>query len=175
MMTLKRIICALLSMLCIFTVVSCNKQEEAEDTQKQANTADDSVSYYVEYNGVRIELGASADEIINALGEYKDKREIGDCGGLGSQVKYSYSSFEVYVLESKANGNVIDQITFRDDLLSTPEGVYIGMSVADAKAKLGEPTASKDASIEYVDGSKLLMLGIKDGVVSEIDYMTITE
>lgn len=171
---LKKIICAALALLALGAFVACDKEE---DTQTEASgTKSDKtsgVSYYAEYKGVKIEMGAEADAIITALGEYQDRKEIGDCGGLGAQVKYSYPSVEVYVLESKDDGNIIDQISFRDDIISTPEGVYIGMSVADAKKALGTPTAETDKSFEYAGDKYVLVITVADGKVNKIDYLNV--
>ena len=179
MKNVKRILCVILTVLFIFALLSCNDQANGDDAETKEKTENKEsaggVSYYFEYNGAKVELGAAADSIIASLGEYKDKKEIGDCGGLGAQVKYSYASFDVYVLESKTDGNVIDQVTFRDDIVETPEGVCIGMSLSDAKTKLGEPTTEADTALEYVSGNKLLRIAISDACVAGIDYMTITE
>ncbi len=177
MKSFKRVICALLAIICIGAFASCNdgEQPEAQETKDKTDNSQASTSYYFEYNNIKVELGAKADAIIEGLGQYKDKKEIGDCGGLGAQVKYSYASFEVYVLESKTNGNIIDGITFRDDIVSTPEGVCIGMSVSDAKSKLGKPTSETDTVLEYLDGTKLLKFETANGAVTGIDYMTVTE
>ena len=179
MKNVKRFLCVALVVLCAFSLFSCKAEEteNAPETKEKAEKTEDAgtVAYYFEHNGVKVELGAAADSIVTALGAYKDKKEIGDCGGLGAQVKYSYASFDVYVLESKTDGNVIDQVTFRDDIVETPEGVCIGMSVSDAKAKLGEPTSASGDALEYLSGNKLLRIAVADGSVSGIDYMTVTE
>lgn len=173
---LKKALCLILALLCLGAFASCDKEgENADGTKEESKKSAAGAVYYFEYNGVKVELGAKADGIISSLGEYRDKKEIGDCGGLGAQVKYSYSSFEVYVLESKTEGNIIDQITFRDDLVETHEGVCIGMSVSEAKKLLGTPTAATDSKLEYLSGEKLLRIGIENGSVTEIDYMRITE
>lgn len=163
---MKKILCVAIALLCALGLVACK--------DKAAETGS-GVAFYVEYNGTKIELGAKADKIIESLGEPQSVREIGDCGGLGAQVKYSYPSFYVYVLESDAKGNIIDQITFRDDVVTTPEGVYIGMSAEQAKQKLGEPSAQSDTALEYQKDSFLLRLVIKGGAVEQIDYMTVTQ
>ena len=116
-------------------------------------------------------MGADADGIIESLGEPQERREIGDCGGLGAQVLYLYPSVEIYVLESKS-GNVIDQISFRDDIVSTPEGVYIGMSVSEAKDALGEPDNEASSSFEYENGDYVLVITHNEGKIRKIDYIT---
>ncbi len=155
-----------LALLCTLSLFAC-KDESAETEQSSEDAR-----YYVEYNGTRIELGAKADAIIKALGEPQDKKEIGDCGGLGAQVKYSYSSFEVYVLESKTNGNIIDQITLRDDLVSTPEGVCIGQSADAVEKAMGEAASKTDSAIKYENAKYAINIGIKNGAVASIDYIT---
>jgi hypothetical protein len=177
MKNIKVIISLLLVAVCIAFCVACN-DTATDTTDKGGSTADkqggdtSGVKLYVEYNDVTIKLGAKADDIIEALGEPKSKTEIGDCGGLGAQVKYVYTSIEVYVLESKTDGNIIDQITFRDDLVETPEGVCIGTTAADAKKALGEPTSENDKALLYTSGKYTLKLSISDGSVSEINYIT---
>lgn len=165
----KKIICGIVAVLSLLTFSACN-EETPENTDKPAT---DGVAYYVEYRGQKITMGAKADDIIAGLGEYQHKNEIGDCGGLGAQVKYSYPSVDVYVLESKTDGNVIDEISFRDDAITTPEGVYIGMSVNEAKDKLGEPTKESGTAIEYAGAKFVLVLTVAGGKVNKIDYLNV--
>ena len=163
-----RLTALLLLLVLAFALVACGEEE----TPKEEGKAE---IYTLTYKGTNLTLGADANGVLSALGAYQSKTEIGDCGGLGAQVKYSYPSFYVYVLESDAKGNIIDQITFRDDVVTTPEGVYIGMSAEQAKQKLGEPSAQSDTALEYQKDSFLLRLVIKDGAVEQIDYMTVTQ
>ena len=171
MRMIRNIACLALVLSCLFLTVACSKSED-EIAEAGKNGG---VAFYVEYNGAKITMGEDADKIIDALGEAQDRREIGDCGGLGAQVRYSYPSLEIYVLESKTDGNVIDQITFRDDLVTTPEGACICMSVEDATEFLGTPSVQNDKSIEYQKSNFVLKLGILDGVITEIDYITVAE
>lgn len=165
-----RAICLVLALMCMTFAVACN-----DDTVGESNVggADDSgVKIYVKYNDVTVKMGEAADGVIQALGEPQKKTEIGDCGGLGALVKYSYASIEIYVVESKDNGNVIDQITLRDDIVSTPEGVVIGMSVADAKVALGEPDTATDKALEYKNGKYVLKISLDGDTVNGINYIT---
>ncbi len=168
MRNLKRFICICVALLCLCTFISCDKGE----TESTEGETENGVAMHIVYNGTKITLGAKADAIIDALGEPQERREIGDCGGLGAQVRYSYPSIEVYVLESKTEGNIIDQITLRDDLVSTPEGVCIGESTDKLMGALGEHTTKDDRAYEYVKGSFVLRIGYENGVITEIDYIT---
>ncbi len=164
-MKLKGFACAALALVLLLALLGC-KDNKADAADK---------GLYVEYKGVKIVMGADADAIIEALGEPTEVREIGDCGGLGAQLKYSYSSVDVYVLEHKTDGNIIDTVTFRDDLVATPEGVYIGKTVESAKELLGEPDEQGDKSLQYKRDGFVLLIGIEDGKVTEIDYITPAE
>ncbi len=175
----KIIVSILLVCMCVAFCVACDNPsgvgstDRDGDSQSGSKDNDEStVKLYVEYKGTKIELGAKADSIIAALGDPQSRTEIGDCGGLGAQVRYVYTSLEIYVLQSKTDGNIIDQITLRDDLVSTPEGVYIGMSDADAKEALGEPTRETQKAIFYTSGKYTLKLDIEDGKVTDINYIT---
>lgn len=155
---LKKIICAAAAVLLLMSLMACKQESDAP---------------YVEYRGQKITMGAQAEEIITALGECQSEDYIGDCGGLGAQIKYSYPSVYVYVLESKDEGKIIDEISFRDDGITTPEGVYIGMSVNEAKQKLGVPTVESDAKLEYEVGEYVILLTVSDGKINKIDYKNI--
>ena len=158
------IICAVLAILAVLSFSACEK-----DTTESASSEN---SFYATYKGVKIVMGADADGIIEALGEAQERKEIGDCGGLGAQVLYTYPSVEIYVLERKTDGNIIDQISFRDDIIATPEGVYIGMDVSDAQTALGEPDSEGSGAFEYENGDHVLVITHSDGKVKKIDYIT---
>ena len=163
-----RFICLALALMCVVFCAACGGDDTSGDNE--GNSEFD--TFYVKFDNVSIKLGDKADGVIASLGEAQSRTEIGDCGGLGAQVKYTYASFDLYVLESKTDGNIIDQITFRDDIITTPEGVYIGMTAADAKTKLGDPTSSTDKALLYTDGKYTLKLTIEGDAVTEINYIT---
>lgn len=154
-----KLILALTVALAMLLLVACNGNK----TDKE--------ELYVEYKGVKVVMGADADEIIDALGEPIDSYEIGDCGGLGAQVLYSYPSLDIYVLESKS-GNVIDAISFRDDIVATTEGVYIGMEIDEAKALMGESDNETAKQLDYKKGDFTVSVLFADGAVSAISYET---
>lgn len=164
---MKRIIAWVLSILCCFALVigfnSC--QQEAKESGDV---------FYMEYKGTKIELGAKADSIISALGEAKSVKELGDCGGLGAQVKYTYSDIELYTLKS-ADGETVDGISFTSDLVSTSKGIFIGDSSDKVTEAYGQPTEQSDSSMIYTEGNMSLKFKLDGGVVSAVDYLRSTK
>lgn len=168
---IKRIL-LILTVICLAaSLVACDTGKGTAGNSETSSEKSGGVSYYVSFNGTKITLGGAADQIISALGEPQSKSELGNCGGLGSQVKYTYSSVYVYVLETES-GNTVDQIELRDDLVSTPEGVCIGMSKSEVIAKCGEATSESSGSLVYTSGKLNLVIGFDaNGTVNKIAYI----
>ena len=126
--------------------------------------------FYVTVNGVKVELGADAEDVLGTLGEAISIKSVGNCGGLGEQIKYTYPSIVIYTL--KADGKeTVDQIDLLDDLVSTSVGIYIGSAASDVEAAYGTPTKQTDSSIQYKEGNCYLAFGISDGAISSITLM----
>ena len=176
---MKKILAIFLCLLMMLTLAACNSAKDngkGDDDSKATTTkATDSTSvkYYIEFTGVKIELGADAASALAALGTPKATAEVGNCGGQGTLTKYTYASLELYVLTS-GNSSTIDQITLLDDSIATPEGIRIGTAQADVKTKCKTPTKSSDASYTYTSGNKNLKFNFRDGAVVGIDYMRTT-
>jgi hypothetical protein len=99
-----------------------------------------------------------------------DAQSVGNCGGLGEQIKYTYPSIVIYTL--KADGKeTIDQIDLLDDLVTTSAGIYIGSAASDVEASYGTPTKQTDSSIQYKEGNCYLAFGIKNREVASITFM----
>ena len=153
------VMAVLMLSLCIF---ACTKEENDKNTDK---------SFHVTYKSVRLELGKDANAVVNKLGDALSVSELGNCGGLGSQKKYTYSSIALFVLEDTSGNCIIDGIELYDDSITTPEGVYIGMSADEAKEKLDGAKQSGNA-LTVVDGKYYLKVKLDGGKVSEIYFGT---
>ena len=153
------VMAVLMLSLCFF---ACKKEDNEEDADK---------SFYVTYKSVKLELGKDANAAVNKLGDALSVSELGNCGGLGSQKKYTYASLALFVLEDNNGGCIIDGIELYDDSVTTPEGVYIGMSAEEAKEKLDGAKQSGNA-LTVVDGKYYLKVKLDGGKVSEIHFGT---
>lgn len=156
--------CCLILALCL---VGCNGGNN--------NQEDDSEDVFsITYNGTKIKLGDKADKVLSALGDAKDVKELGDCGGLGAQVKYSYNDLDVYTLKS-GDSETVDQVTFRSDLVETSKGVCIGDSAEKAIEAHGEPSAKSDKELKYTSGNLVLKFKLDNGNITAIDLIRITK
>ena len=166
---IKRIIAiALMLMLCLSAVAclsACNGDENGE--------SDNGDIYYIEYNGTKIKLGDDAERVLNALGSAKSVKELGDCGGLGAQVKYTYDDFDLYTLKS-GDEETVDQISFRSDLVATSKGICIGDSEAKVNEAYGDSFTESKGVRSYASGDLVLKISIANGAVDAIDLIRIT-
>ena len=166
---IARVLILMIALLCIFSAfTACNAEQSGDnDTTKGP-------SYYIIYNGTKIELGMKADGVLSALGEPKSEEELNDCGDFGKQTKYEYDNFMLYTLTNDS-GEVIDQIEFLNDMAETEKGVCIGDTSDDVIKAHGEATKKTDSIIIYTkdcDGYNLhLKFGIDNGEVDKINFI----
>lgn len=176
MKNIKRIMLSVLSVICCIAMVLClaacdGDKEENKGGNKTGGT-NDSI-FYITYNNVKISLGADAASIIEALGEPKSRQEVGDCGGLGAQIRYVYADINVYTLVSDGKEK-IDGISILNDLVSTPKGVCLGSTQSDVKNAYGDPDEITDDAVIYIEGNYNLKITFANNVVSAIDYLRVT-
>ena len=172
---MRKIIKALIlvfAVLFIFTsFAACNNNENNANNNGDKNSSN-SVEYYINYNGTKIELDKKAESVLSSLGEPKSVASLGDCGGFGTQTKYVYSDIVVYTVKNDS-GETIDQIAFTNDIVETEKGICIGDSVDDVIAVYGEPTLKNSNKIEYESGSLVLKFGLDGDSVKSIDFIRI--
>ncbi len=132
----------------------------------------DSGLYFKAKNNVDVVIGADADDTINKLGKWSTQNSSASCGGFqGKDYIYSYSGYRVSTTPAK-NGQIICKIELTDDSVQTPQGVYIGMSRADAEKAMKKFTAeSVGDNLVYTEGNTKLQVVFRDGTVSGIVYV----
>ena len=175
---MKKFLALLLCILMAFTVVACDKKDKDNDDDKGGNKSTSSqksaVSFYVNYNSVKIELGAEAKAVLSALGTAKSSEAVGNCGGQGTLTKYVYDSIELYVLTSNGK-DTVDQITLLDDAVQTAENLRIGSTKDDVVLMCGKGYSKiTDTNIIYTSGTKNIKFTLRDDAVVGIDYLTLS-
>ena len=168
-MKIRRILCLMLALLCALVlasaIVSCNGDGEE-------NEGGASNPFYVNYKDTKIELDKKAESILEKLGEPKYSDNLGDCGGIGVQMKYTYDDITVNTLKEK-DGEVIHKIGFLNDLVSTPKGISIGSSEQEVRDAYGTPSSEENGKLTYKSGDLELEFTVKNGSVSAVNYRRI--
>ena len=131
----------------------------------------DSDLVFTSPNGVTIEVGAPADKAVTTLGDWVTMNSSDSCGGFqGKDYVYTYKGFRMSTTPAK-DGQIICKLELTDDSVKTPQGLYIGMSRADAEAAMKGFASEKvsDNLVYTANGTKLQVV-FRDGSVSGIIY-----
>lgn len=171
---MKKFFALLLCLAALFAFVACDEKNEKEpDDDKGASSGGEksSINYYVEYKGTKISLGADADSVLNALGTPVSSDDLGDCGGIGTQTKYTYSDSVVIYVVDRGNKKVIDGVLLNSDAVLSPEKVGVG-STKDEVIKACGKGYSKltETQISYSSGHKSAIFSLRDGAVVKVEY-----
>ena len=123
-------------------------------------------------NGVTVAVGAPADKAVTTLGDWITMNSSDSCGGFqGKDYVYTYNGFRMSTTPAK-DGQIICKVELTDDSVKTPQGLYIGMSRADAEAAMkGFNSEKVGDNLAYTAGSVKLQVVFRDGAVSGIIYV----
>ena len=127
---------------------------------------------YFKANDIKITIGADAEDTIDKLGKWISQNSSDSCGGFsGKDYIYTYQGFRMSTTPSK-DGQIICKVELTDDSVKTPQGLYIGMSRADAEAAMkGFNSEKVGDNLAYTAGSVKLQVVFRDGAVSGIIYV----
>jgi len=121
---------------------------------------------YFEANGVRFGIYDEAETVLSALPAYRSTFTGETCAFDTADVYYYYAGFQI--LTNEIDGvSRITAIAIADDTIKTPQGLYIGMTEADAAEAF---PALRDAGWNLTDGSAKLTVTFVDGMVTGIAY-----
>ncbi len=147
---------------------------EGTDGQNGEEVQAEKSSYkgYVFRSGdVVIEMDADAAPVLEKLGEPNSYFEAPSCAFEGVDKMYTYGSFELDTYPT-GDKDFISAVIFKDDSITTPEGIGIG----DSREKLteaygGEGTEELGMTVYRKDDMKLCFIFQEDSIAS-IEYRT---
>lgn len=142
--------------------------EQTQETETTTEESAEAKGYTYIYNDVVVEIDADASVVVEELGEPLSYFEAPSCAFEGVDKIYTYSSFEIetYPMEGK---DFISMVTFKDDSITTPEGVAIGDLVDKVKEVYGDCTEEGGMMVYEKDDMKLCFI-VKDGAVVSVEY-----
>ncbi len=175
---MKKLGIVILCLMLVFT--SCAAPSEENNTQTPNNTDTDKVqqqeivkskySFKVaSANSFEISIDQDMAEILSAIGEPLSYFEAASCAFSGLDKTYTYAGF---VITTRPDGekDYVNSIFLTDDSVTTPEGLYIGVSADTVISTYGEGTKT-ETLISYKDGNTLLNFILKNGSVISIEYI----
>lgn len=124
--------------------------------------------YVFTYQGTAIAVDADAAPIVEALGEPASYFEAASCAFEGLDKIYTYGGFELNTYPS-GDKDLVSAVVFKDDSVSTAEGICIGDTAEKVKQVYGEDCTEEEGMLVYEkDGMKLCFI-LKDDVAA-IEY-----
>lgn len=146
-----------------------NEEEEEEGEEKEMKEAPSYKGYVFRSGDVVVEMDAEAKPILEQLGEANDYFETPSCAFDGIDKKYAYGSFELDTYPT-GDKDFVSGVLFKDDSITTPEGIGIG----DSREKMvnaygGEGSEELGMTIYRKDNMKLCFILKEDSIVS-IEY-----
>ncbi|MBQ8431914.1 MAG: hypothetical protein IJX28_03425 [Clostridia bacterium] len=157
---IKKIVAVLilLSTVC-FLLVGCGTEGTAQD-----------VTYTFAVGSTTVAIDAPAASLLEALGAWSDYAESPSCAFEGMDKVYTYASFE---LETYCLGGVdyIAAVHLLDDSVTTRKGIRIGSTAQEVLDAYGTPASQSDAAIVYTATGMKLQFLLRDGVVTNIQYL----
>ena len=156
---MKRVLCALLSLLMLIAMISCGGGDTAGDAD-----------YTFEKGKTVIAIHGDMEPILAALGDWNDYEEKPSCGFSGISKLYVYGSFEIetYPVDGK---DYVYSVKLYDDSVATAEGIRIGSSKAQVVEAYGDADSESGTILTYrAKNMYLQFIFNAAGVVSNIYY-----
>lgn len=140
-----------------------------ENTEVSSEEASVAKGYTFLFNGVEISVDMKMDDLLAKLGTEDSYFEAPSCAFDGMQKIYTYGSMELntYIGE---DGDYLDAIILKDDLISTPEGIRVGDTPEKVVETYGEDYTDNNGSYTYEKDAMKLNFIVEDGAVVSIQY-----
>lgn len=143
--------------------------EAAKGEETEAGTEESYKGYVFCSGDIVVEMDAEAAPVLEKLGEPNSYFEAPSCAFEGVDKMYTYGSFELDTYPTK-DKDLISAVIFKDDSITTPEGIGIG----DSREKLtdaygGEGTEEQGMTVYRKDGMKLCFI-FQDDSIASIEY-----
>lgn len=177
----KILILILILSLVLSVMVSCANSNNNSDNKNEQTTTnndgenlvigDDALS--ISKNNVKITPNSEAKPIIEALGEPIEYTESASCGFEGLDKTYKYNGFVIDTVTIKGVEYIyIVQIV--NDLVATPEGATIGMTLEEIQNAYAGKYEMRDGHVIVAFTNGLMTCFIKNNQCTNITYESTT-
>lgn len=177
---MKKLAVALLS---LSLLASCSSDEgSSSNATSQTTTPATSAStettqapsieggtYSYSFLGAEITLGTNFSVALDSLGEPSEYFEAPSCAFDGLDKIYYYNGVEVRTYP-QGDDDYVSTILLKDDTVTTPEGAYIGMDIAEVLEKHGDAYTVDGSQYIYMSGEASLIFIVQNDSVIAINY-----
>lgn len=87
--------------------------------------------------GSKIAIGVAADDVIPALGQYRDKSEAPSCVHPGNDVLYYYDGYTVMTSPDASGRNIVAGVEINTAAVKLANGIAVGSTADAVKAAFG--------------------------------------
>jgi hypothetical protein len=144
---------------------------ESDDTNEI--TTPQTKGFIFTHNGITIAIDTDFAPALAALGEPRSYFEAPSCAFEGLDKMYTFNGFEIDTYPHD-DIDLVSAIVFKDDTVSTDEGLYIGKTRADMEATYGIGHQNDNGEIVYQkDNMKLCFILDSDNNIISIEYQTL--
>lgn len=150
------------------TYQSQTVESSEEETQESTSSYE---GYVFVSNGVSVEIDGDFSKFEAGLGEPVSYYEAPSCAFGDLDKIYTYSGFEVDTYQTEGK-DYVSAVIFLDDSISTPEGLCIGEPADKVVELYGKATSGDDTQMTYEKGGMKLVILVKEGTVSTIEYLS---
>lgn len=156
-----------------------NDEEEANNGTTQSDTAEtknenDGIKkdgFTFIYNGTVIYLGENIERVLGELGTGTDCYEYNSCAFEGMAKIYFYNGFQISTyMKNKSDVDRVYSVTFDDDSVQTPEGIYIGNTVEDMISAYGTEYDDLTGTYIYMKEGTALSFVTENDIITSISY-----
>lgn len=181
----KLLLCILLALL----MTGCGAKDQSEkkdaadetgtkqataapvDNTASSDSAEVKDSYVFDYNGVAIRLNTDAAPILEALGEPQEYFEAKSCAFDGMDKTYFFSGIELTTYPKSDKEDYVSSIYFKDDSVSTKEGIFIGSTLQQLLDAYGENYSGNGEAYTYTKEDSSIMFIVEGEEVTSITYL----
>ena len=176
---MKKFIALAIAFCLSFSLMACGGSEDTtkapEETKAPvaSSTKYEGFGYALTIDGKNVQIGMTGEDLIGLLGETGNVFEAPSCAGQGIDYTYTYAggSVEITTVPNAQGVNLIDAMIIKDDLLSTPEGICLTMTMDDMTKAYGDSyTTMGNAYVYEKDGMQLQFI-IENDEITSIQYV----
>ncbi len=122
----------------------------------------------------KIEMGADASKVVDALGEADEYFESESCAFEGLDKVYTYPGFKLntYPVDDK---DYVLSVVFMDDTVATDEGISIGSTKDEVTEAYGDASEESGTKLVYENGDTELVIGLNGDSVSSVEIDAVVE